>query len=475
MAQADGRDLTRGDSRLREELTDPRVLQASGLWSRFLDSTDQNPTNVWRLMNAERGADAIGYYDEQEEKVDQYGAMLEQRREAVLSKQTQVLPASESSRDQAIAEFLEEQIAGIPEWRAKLSEMLDAIGKGVSIAELMYDLDGGRVVLRDIRFRYQGHFAFGDLAEPEIGPLRLAYGGANELLPENKFLVCTFGGRRGNRWGRPLGRRCFWPSWFLRMGIRFWLKFVEKGTGTVMSKYPQGAEDDVQALALSAAVAAQDTTAVAIPETFVLEMLDGARQGGTGTYETLVRRCESAIAKIVLGQTLTSAGSDQGSGSRALGDVHADVRQEKIEADAFWLERCITQEIFRPLVELNFGVGVPIPRFKIEAEEGEDLGEAATLLERGKKLGLRISRTYAHERLQIPEAEEGDEGVLGGAEDAGQGAGDKGQDGQGQEFGEAAADPEPEKVTEQALDQARPVHRDLIDELLAQAMEALPE
>ena len=467
-------ELKRGDSRLTGELTDPRVLRAAGVWSLFLDSTDKNPSSVWRTLNAECGANAIPYYDEMEEKVDEYGAVLEQRAEAVLSKDMRVAPASESARDQAVAEFCQEAIDAIPGWDQKLNEALDALGKGVSIAELMYELDGRRIVLSDVRFRNQAWFCFGETGEPEIGVLRLGYGfgAANrEPLPENKFWVCTFGSRRGNRWGRPLGRRCFWPGWFLRMGIKLWLKWLEKGNGTVLSKYPQGSEPDVQALALAAAEAAQDTTAIAIPDTFILEMLEGSRAGGTLDYEKMVRRAEGAIAKRVLGQTLTTSGADQGAGSRAVADVHNEVRQEKVEADAAWLSLCVTQGILKPLVGLNFGVGTPVPTYEIEAEEGENLGEAATLLERGKKLGLRIARAYAHERLQIPEAEEGDEDVLGVAESEGQEARDRGQ---GEEFRERP-DPELEKVAAEGAKQAQLVHRDMVEELIAQALEALPE
>lgn len=475
-------ELKRGDSRLGEELTDPRVLRMAGAWSQFLDSTDKNPSSVWRVLNAECGASAIPYYDEMEEKVDEYGAALEQRTEGVLSKDMRVAPASDSARDQMVAEFCQEALDNVVGWDQKLSEALDALSKGVSIAELMYGFDGRRIVLEDIRFRNQAWFCFGETGEPEIGPLRLGYGfGAaaqREPLPVNKFWVSTFGSRRGNRWGRPLGRRCFWPSWFLRTGIRLWLKWLEKGNGTLVAKYPQGVSTEVQALALEAAEAAQDTTAVAIPDTFILEMLAAARAGGTLDYDRNVRRAEGAIAKRVLGQTLTSAGSDQGSGSLALGEVHNDVRQDKVQADAAWLELCVTQGILKPLTELNFGVGTPVPQYVIEAEEGEDLGEALKLLDGGRKLGMRISRAYAHERLHIPEAEEGDEEVLGAG---GQGLREEPEpeeeEGDPAAFAEAGerADPEPERVAAQGVRAGARIHKSWVDQMLAEAMEELPE
>lgn len=474
--------VTRGDSRLREELSGPDALGSmfsSALLS--IDSTDANPTGVWNAMKAERGANAIKYYSEMEEKVDVYGALLEQRREALLSKGMHVEPRSAEAQDQRVAEYCERIIGWLPDWRGVLAQMLDSIGKGVAIGELMYQLDGGELWLESIRFRNPEYFAFGALGEAEIGPLRVSAAGAEVLLPEQKFVVCTFGARYGNRWGRPLGRRCFWQGWFLRQGARFWLRFLEKGAGTVLAKYPAGSDDQQRARALNAAKAINEHTACAIPEDFLVEILEGARAGGSEVYEGLVRRFEGSIAKTVLGQTLTSSGSDQGVGSRAVADVHNDVRQEKVEADAWWLGLQVEQRIFAPLVELQFGPETKPPRYVIEAQEGEDVEKSATILERGRKLGLRIGRSYAHERLQIPEPESGDEELLGdgsaeasAAEDSGAASDKKAPD--SEEF--ADVDPrakEVDRIADAGVRRGRETYQAWVDELIGAALRELPE
>ncbi|TCB74168.1 DUF935 family protein [Acinetobacter sp. ANC 4173] len=53
--------------------------------------------------------------------------------------------------------------------------------------------------------------------------------------------------------------------------------------------------------------------------------------GGSSAFESFDKKIERSIQKLVLGQTLTS-GTD-GAGSRALGEVHLEVQNNKVDAD----------------------------------------------------------------------------------------------------------------------------------------------
>ena len=471
-------ELQRGDSRLAEELTSHEVLSGGfGFWAQAFGAiSGDNPTTVWRDMVADR---AIQHYTDQEEKDGHYSSQLETRKEAVLSKPRRVVAASDSAADQRAASFIEDVLDGLKDFENVLYETLDALGKGVSIAELMYEPDGRQIRVSELRFRQQNAFAFNGLGQPPCGPLRIAGlgGGASdaEPLPENKFLVYSFRPLHGNRWGRPLGRRCFWMVWFKRQDIRAWLKFVEKGSGTVLTKYPRGGADDpaMVQLALDAAEAINNETAVAIPEDFIVEMLTQARGVGSGShFKDLAESLANAeISKVILGQTLTSAGSDQGSGSLALGEVHDKVRNEKEEVDAKGLMGAINRQVIRPLVTLNFGPNVEAPRWVIEYEDGEDL---ATLAERDERLvgmGVPMPVSYFVNRYQLPELEQDDEVVRplargpAGAAVAG-------------ESPDEFTDPphrEPEVVAAAAVGQASPVYAAMVERVMARAAAGLPE
>ncbi len=448
--------LTAGDARLAQELTSAETLSGGlAVWQSMFEFGSENPTLVWRRMIADQ---AIAEYVEMEEKDGHYGAQLETRKESVLSKPRRVTPASDAVSDMRVAEFIEDVLDGLADFDNALYELMDALGKGVSIAEIMYERAGSEIRPVELRFRPQQAFAFNESGNPPSGPLRIARG--EEILPANKFVVHSFRPHLGNRWGRPLARRCFWPSWFKRQDIKFWLKFVEKGTGTVLAKYPAGSKDSEKALALTAAEAVNDETAVAISESFAVDILGAARQGGTGVYKALAEDYANAeISKVVLGQILTSSGSDQGSGSLALGQVHNEVRKEKTEVDARSLMRVINQQLIRPAVLLNFGPNVDRPRWVIDFEEGEDLGKLAERDERLVGVGVDLPLSYFHERYQIPVPEKGEPVA------ASTGAAASAEGGEFAEPGER----EGRRIVAQGVAEAKKLYAEWIETLIEQA------
>ena len=468
-------ELRRGDSRLSDELTAPDVLSAGQASWRWMYGIDDNPSSVWHAMMAPNGAAAIEHYCQMEEKDGHYGAQLETRKEGVLSKERRVIPASDSTQDERIAEFITDVLENLAGWDHALYELLDALGKGVSIGELMYGFEGREIRVTEIRFRPQGWFTFGDLSDVwQTGPLRLA-GVEDEILPPNKMVVSTFRPHKGNRWGRPLARRCWWPVWFKRQDVKFWLKFVEKGTGTIVTKYPQGSDDAQKAKALEAAEVINSETAVAIPENFVVEILEKARQGGTGIYKSLAEDFSNReISLVILGQLLTSQGSDQGSGSRALGEVHNEVREEKIEVDAKGLMDVVQRQIVRPLVDLNFGPDRDAPKWVIDYEQGDDLSAMATRDKTLFDMGVPIPVKYALDRYQIPEAVDAEEVLTARPVTvAGAGAGD---DEEGAQFIET--DPphrEPEELARLGVEEAKAGYARMIARLVERAGARFPD
>ncbi|MCC7283481.1 MAG: DUF935 family protein, partial [Acetobacteraceae bacterium] len=81
-----------------------------------------------------------------------------------------------------------------------------------------------RIVARDPR-----RFAFRDAGqgEPELRLLTREAPIDGIALPGRKFIVHRHGGRYGSPWGLGLGQRLFWPVFFKRQGIGFWLGAIE--------------------------------------------------------------------------------------------------------------------------------------------------------------------------------------------------------------------------------------------------------
>ncbi len=404
---------------LTDELVTNDVLASVGTNPIAFAGAD-NPTAAWRLMLADSPA-AYALYRDLEEKDGQVSSALETRKDGVLRRERKVVAVSSTAEDERRAAFAREVLAAIPHFENILYELLDAVGYGFTVAEILWEQAGSSVFIRDIKARPQELFAFGESGKPQTGMLQFASltqrrgplgstmsGG----LPAHKFLINSFRPRHGNRRGRPLLRRVFWASWFKRQDLKFWLKFIEKGTGSVVVRYPTGATEQDKQKALEAAEAINTETAIAIPENFqvVSELLQAARAGDTEVFLTLADNlCNNEIARVILGQTLTQRGGEDGHGSRALGEVHQEVRFEKVAADARDLMSVINDQLLRWLFLFNFGPDVPTPRWTIALDPPEDLRQRIEIDERLARLGAPLPLGYLQRTYSLPAPQDGED------------------------------------------------------------------
>ena len=373
-----------------------------------------DPTQIWTAMLG-NAPEAFNYYFDIEEKDDDVGGLLDTLKASVLGRKRTVLPANDSVEAQRVAAFIEAQIKAIPAFHQVLHALLDGPGYGLSVAEIEFDVTAGQVGVLSIEDCLQECFAFAEQRWlPQIGPLRFLsnpYAATGELVPECKFLLFSYNPRKGNRFGRPLLRRAFFPSWFKRNAIRFWLRFAEKAPGTAAVKYPSGASEDEQKKALAAAEALIEKVAIAVPSNFELveELLTSARSQNPAVYERLVQRNELAIARAILGETLTSHGSEGGAGSYSLGQVHQEIfRQRTIELSKA-LEAVINDQLVRRLVLWNFGPDAPMPRWKINTKDPDELSVRIKLDQILQSMGLQITENYARSMYGIPKPAEADQ------------------------------------------------------------------
>ena len=393
-----------------------------------------NPTWAWRQLRTNPWL-AMTIYEDMEEKDSMVGSALETRKEAVLSKARSMMPASDKRQDKKMADFvwetLESYLGGsivgerLP-FDNLLWELMDSVGYGVTIGEIIWNHTDDRIFIEDVRFKPQHLFSFADAGElsqfadysyPQTGPLRLnanlqfVVGDVDPKapLPARKFVVHSFRPRHGNRWGTPQQRRCFWASWIKRAGVRQWLRFLEKGPGTMVTKYPGGAGTDEQNKALAAAQAMMEESQVAIPDKFQYELVENIRGNMGSAHKELVDDfCNNEIARIILGQTLTSRGSE-GGGSRALGEVHERVANRKTEVDAKSLMLAVNTQLVWPIVFANFPNVQRPPIWTIQYEPGADLKLMSEILYRAWQMRVPITTKFYYKTMQMPEPAEGEE------------------------------------------------------------------
>jgi phage gp29-like protein len=409
-----------------EEIVNPDVLKVLSLGMGLTNRTrafggKRDPSDIWDSMMRNL-PDSFDYYFELEEKDDDIGGLIETLKLAVLGRQREFQPGEpkvnkvgkvfagdDSDIGKEVAAFVDDKFKAIPDFHGALHALLDGPAYGLAISEINYNLAGGEVSIDSINSCPQQLFSFADYQYlPQIGQLRFKQNlyqvNGGTPVQENKFLIFSYNKRHRNRFGRPLLRRAFWPSWFKRQCIRFWLRFAEKGPGTAAVLYPSGATADEKKQALDAADAIINEVAVALPENFQLvkELLTSARAQSPAVYERLVLRSELAIARSILGETLTSHGSEGGAGSFALGQVHQEMfHQREIEL-ARALESIINDQLVKNLVLWNYGTNVPMPRWCIETGDPEDLAIRVRIDQGLQNMGLKFTERYLRDMYNVP-------------------------------------------------------------------------
>jgi len=401
------------------ELVTKMILTVTGLNAQAFSGA-QNPSTIYRQMVANYPT-VYPYYREVEEKDTAISAALDTRKLLVRSRDARVQAADPNNGQarlyaDALAAFLD----SIPRFKFARWELLDAPAYGVSVTEILWSMDAGGIRARIIG-RPQELFSFGRLTEPQTGELRLATfpGGEGQAVPLNKFLVNTYKPRHGDRRGLPLLRRLYWPSWFKRNALRIMLKYLEKGDGTVVVKYPTNASDDDKDKALEAAFAIAQEIASAVPETFSL--LEGSglttQRGRTGTdFKDMFTYFDDEMTRMVLGQTQTTRVGEGGSGTQALGRVHENLMWELVRDDAEDEEFVINEQLAGPWLTWTFGPQAldraVRPWWTVDKEPPKDRVQELDILARARNLGAsRIPEEEVYLRGGIRQAE-GDEARL---------------------------------------------------------------
>lgn len=352
-------------------------------------------------------------YDEIERDAHAF-ADLQKRKLAVTSRPWMVESASDSAMDKDAADLVSRQLSGlgksVDEGRQLVTgfdqttaNFLDATLKGFAVGEVMWEVDGAELVARRIIARDQRRFQFDE--ESRLRLISRENMMPGELLPPRKFIVHRFGAKDDSPYGLGLGTRLFWPVFFKRKDITFWLTFADKfGSPTAIGKYPGGTGKPEQDKLLAALQAIAQEAGIIIPEGMVVELLEASRAGSIDTYEKLARYMDEQISECILGGSITTTPKATGLGS-GVADTQNDVRLELAKADADLLSDTLNATLVRWIVDYNLpGAAYPTLWRDFEKEKGGDINTFTIGLSRLVSMGMKVPLDYVHERFNIPQA-----------------------------------------------------------------------
>ncbi len=371
----------------------------------FRDYIGKTLLNPDKVLKSESGGKGIELFEDLLTD-DKVGSTLQTRRLAVVGKEWEIIPASERRQDQKIADYVKQVFLEF-NYDAARRALLTGLVTGFKPGEVMWEYSEGDVWIKEIIGRSPRRFVFDTDRRMRLLTLQNLVEG--EEIPECKFVVFTNQSDNGSPYGDGLGRQLYWPVWFKKNAIKFWMIFSDKfGSPTALGKYPPGTLKPQQDKLLEVLEAIQTESCVTIPNNLAVEFLEAERTGAVNNYESLCRFMNGAIAQVMLGQTLTS--EITGAGSYAASKTHEEVRQDYIKADADALCESQNNQLVRWIVDFNFPGVTKYPKVWIRTEPEADL---KALADRDKILlvdmGIPMTKKYIYDTYGIPEPQEGEE------------------------------------------------------------------
>lgn len=223
-----------------------------------------------------------------------------------------------------------------------------------------------------LRVDQRGALSSGNISATTYQPLPSMVG----EFPPNKFLISICKTKSGSALGGALLRPLAWwwcaanfsADWLLNLAQVFGLPFR---WANYQPNAPQATIDAICNMLQNMGSAGW----AAFPAGTTLELKEAGRSTDQMPQADMLDRADKACDLLVLGQTLTSdtGGMGRGSGSLALGKVHAGVKGEIVASAAKFVVDVLEQQLFPAILELNYGETSECPTITLASEQEEDL------------------------------------------------------------------------------------------------------
>lgn len=353
-------------------------------------------------------------FEEMEEKDAHLAALLQNRKLAVLSLDYEVLPYAKTPEDEAIAEVVGEMVWGIPDLESAFLDLLDAIGKGFALVEILWEVAAGQARVEQLKWVPQKKVTFVEDLAPRLLTADGPWQGVP--LPPWKVIYHRYKAKSGHDTRAGVLRVVGYMYLLKNYALKDWASFNEVfGMPLRLGKYdPASTPADREALIQAIRNLGSDAAGI-ISKNTEIEFVEATNRpsGSTNPYQVLADFCNREMSKAVLGQTLTTDTSG-GTGTFAAARVHSQVRRDLVEADAQALGLTLREQLLRPLVGFNFGWDKAVPWFRFRYEEEEDLKTLSEVYRNLADLGVPLSLEHVAERFGIPLAPKGQETIREG-------------------------------------------------------------
>ena len=341
-----------------------------------------------------------------EERFPRYLAVLGQRKSEVIASPIRVTPAGESDFDKQVSDEVQAIVSGkgtSDAFRLWYPDMLDALGKGYSIGEMVWQFVDGKEVPVEFRTMKPSTLRFEE--RDGVTPMLRVASNTFEPLTAYKYITHTPNTRTGLPINKGMAKTVAYHYLMYVHAMKAYASYSEVfGRPILIGEHDEGASDKQKDQLLDAMEGIGTDAAVAISNKMRIRIERAAGAGLSGAdrfWIDMVNLIGDEVAVAVVGQTMTT--SDGSSNAQA--QVHERRLEKLTQADAFGVSASLRKCLVRSYVDINYGFDVPAPFLFLDAERGEDLKELAEglapLIDRG--LQVEVSEVLKRAGLPIPD------------------------------------------------------------------------
>ena len=347
-----------------------------------------------------------------EEQDSSIAANMMTRKRSVLTLDWRIVePRNATPEEEKLQAEIDELFYQYPNLEDLFVDLMDAVGHGFSALEIQWAQVNGKWIPKGFKPCPQSWFK---LDKDDSLLLRTPANQMGEPLRPFGWVVHRHKSRSTQLARDGLYRTLAWLYMYKHYSVRDFAEFLELyGMPIRIGKYGAGATNAEKRTLLRALAEIGHNAAGIMPESMQIELHNVANAGaasGNNPFLQMVDWCEKSIARLILGQTLTS-GADGKSSTNALGNVHNEVRRDLMISDAKQIAQTITQQIILPYLQINVDPNIAphrVPYFEFDTKEYEDLSVFAEAIPKLTGIGVQISESWVRDKLGIPEPQEGE-------------------------------------------------------------------
>lgn len=387
---------------LSSEIAAPSAVR--NLWGVGSTANGLTPQQLGNIIQCANAGDAEAYLtlaEEMEERDLHYSSVLRTRKLAVESLPIVVEPFDDSEKERVKAEEIQRVVKSAA-FGDFIADALDAIGKGYSVNEILWEHKDDRLTPCKFIYRDPKFFMFPFAQSEELRIIDESNHQTGLEMPPYKFVIHKPKLKSGVQLRGGLARLVSFAYMCKAYGVKDWLSFLDVyGIPLRLGKYDSAASDEDIAILKNAVASIGTDCAAVLPESMRIEFEQLTQvNNGSQSFLVLADWIDKQVSKGVLGQTASTEGT---AGRLGSDDVQETVRQELIAADARQLSNTLTRDVARAYIDLNYGTDEPCPTIKIIVPEKEDLETLSKNLERLVPLGLKVSMQEIRNKLGLKE------------------------------------------------------------------------